>query len=325
MFDTDKDDFFQQTAQLFMKNTQMMFKPFLENINDDETDAFSSWWKNQMKTPFSDDDSPDDDSPDDDSPDDDSPDNESPFNHMNFEKLAILRGAQVGNLYKWFMNELLQSLKEDPLDFSKENIDQIYNRLAKKGFDFFKENAVDVMGTMPLWLEQDHIKKISSAFEAYVALMNAMAKFSDKFSVPFKKSLSNFIIKTSELEKIDPVQDPKELYQELVQTLDKEYDDFLKTKEGVEIVMDLVDKLLVYQGCINDVKEIWFKFLSIPTKAEMDDIYKSIYLLKKQNRTLESAIKKQNKTIEALTRKIETLTKNNSKPPKRKAKTSKEK
>ncbi len=304
MFDPDKDDFFQSTAQFFLKNTQMMFTPFLNDQEKIKQGDFQSLWEDYLGKSFS---------------------ASKSSENFNFEKLVALRGAQVGSLYKWFMAELLQSMKEDPLDFSKQGIDQIYSRLSERAFHFFKEHVVDDFGSPPLWLEHDSMKKITSAFEAYTDLMNAMACFSDKFSIPFKKSLADFIQKTGELEKIDPVQDPKKLYKELVKNLDKEYDDFLKTEQGVETVMDVVDKLLVYQQRINDVKEIWFKFLSIPTKAEMEDIYKNIYAVKKQNRELESRLKKQDKKIEKLLEQINALSKTKTpvkkqRPVKKKAK-----
>ncbi len=288
MLNTDKKNFIEESTEFFLKNTLIFFKPFLNGENEFQFSEIEKWWKEHLNSAFN---------------------TSMSSDNLNFEKMTLLRGTQAGNLYKWFMNELLQGIKDNSMDFTKENISEIYYRLYGKGFGLFKDHVIDSISAPPLWLEHENMKKITKAFEAYSDLMNSVAQFSDKFSIPFQRSLLNFIQKIGELENLDPVQDPKKLYKELVRTLDKEYDDFLKTEQGVDIVMDVVDKLLVCQHEINNVKEIWLKFFSIPTKGEMEIVYKNIYELKKQNRGLEKTIKYQTATIDQLIKRVEYLEK----------------
>jgi hypothetical protein len=75
----------------------------------------------------------------------------------------------------------------------------------------------------------------------------------------------------------------------------------------VQNVVDVVEKYLDYKKKQNIAKDIWFRSLSIPTRKEMEDVYKGIYDLKKKTRKQDALIREQNKMIKALNRKLQNV------------------
>ena len=69
----------------------------------------------------------------------------------------------------------------------------------------------------------------------------------------------------------------------------------------------MVDNYLEYRKKLSPVKDIWLKSLSIPTKREMEDVYRGIYDLKKKTRKQDAVIREQNDSIKALNQKIRKL------------------
>jgi hypothetical protein len=72
-------------------------------------------------------------------------------------------------------------------------------------------------------------------------------------------------------------------------------------------VADLVEKYLEYKKKLNTAKDIWFRSLSIPTRREMEDVYRGIYDLRKKTRKQDAIIREQNDTIKALNRKLKKI------------------
>ena len=101
----------------------------------------------------------------------------------------------------------------------------------------------------------------------------------------------------------------KDVYNFAVKILDKEYDNWLKSPEGVGSVAALVEKYMKYKQSLNPVRDNLLKSISIPTKAEMEDVYKGIYELRKKSRQQEAIIREQNDAIRKLTAKIHKLEK----------------
>jgi hypothetical protein len=147
-----------------------------------------------------------------------------------------------------------------------------------------------------------------AAIGAYHGFMGAVGDFSVRFSMPLKNALD--ILQQAIKDRQGPDDDfrsAKEVYNFAVNILEKTYDEYLKSPEGVQNVADLVEKYLEYKKKLNTAKDIWFRSLSIPTRREMEDVYRGIYDLRKKTRKQDAIIREQNDTIKALNRKLKKI------------------
>ena len=128
------------------------------------------------------------------------------------------------------------------------------------------------------------------------------------FGTPFKKSMDILqqAIKAREGTEQE-FKNAQEVSDFALKILDKEYDDWLKSPEGVQSVVSWVDKYLDYRKQLNPLRDGWFKSLSIPTQREMEDVYRGIYDLKKKSRQQAAVIRKQTDTIKRLNHKVRKL------------------
>ena len=72
---------------------------------------------------------------------------------------------------------------------------------------------------------------------------------------------------------------------------------------------DMTDRYLDWQGSLKKVKHLWARAMSLPTPDEMDDVYRSIYHMKKQLRRHEKTIQRQEERISQLLRQQKTAKK----------------
>jgi hypothetical protein len=85
---------------------------------------------------------------------------------------------------------------------------------------------------------------------------------------------------------------------------EEKYDDHIKSPQGVQIVVDVVEKYMDFKKKSDAVRDIWFKSLSIPTSEEMDDVYRGIYELRRKTRKQETLIRDHEALIENLNQKV---------------------
>jgi hypothetical protein len=216
---------------------------------------------------------------------------------------------QNGNLYVKFMNTVLEASKAAWAgEGSDEKLNEIYNKVTQHYLEFYQENVGKYLASPQFGIPREAFQQINIAITAYHKFMSAAGEFLMKFSTPLKKSMDILQQAIKDRERTDEgFKSAKEVYNFAVKIFDKECDDWLKSPAGVQCVVNMVDKYLDYRKKLNPVKDIWFKSLSIPTKREMEDVYRGIYDLKKKTRKQDAMIREQNETIKSLTRKLQTI------------------
>jgi uncharacterized coiled-coil DUF342 family protein len=98
--------------------------------------------------------------------------------------------------------------------------------------------------------------------------------------------------------------DDKQLYQMAIDVFNQKYDAMLKSEQGQKAVKEVIDQYLEFKNKVNTVNERVLRRLAIPTKSEMEDIFKEIYTLKKTNKQQASQIKQLTKDVESLKEQI---------------------
>jgi class III poly(R)-hydroxyalkanoic acid synthase PhaE subunit len=215
-----------------------------------------------------------------------------------------------GNLYFEFMNSVFEAAsammaKKD----SDEQPDEIYENLSKRWLELYQESVGKYLTAPQFGIQRESIQQFNASIAAFHRFMAAGGDFLLLFSKPLMQSMDIIqqALQDEELLSSD-LNSAKDIYSVAVKILDKEYDEWLKSPEGVRSVGALVDKYMDYKKSYNPVRDSWFKSLAIPTKQEMEDVYKGIYDLKKTSRQQQTVIREQNdaiKKLEARIRKLE--------------------
>lgn len=219
------------------------------------------------------------------------------------------RILQNGNLYAEFMNTVLAATQSTcARDGSDEKLNEIRNKLSQHLLALYQESVGKYLAAPQLGISREALQQMNNAITAYHQFLGETGDFLTTFSMPLKKSMDMLQQAIKEKEETDEgFQSAKEVYNFAIEILDKMYDDWLKSPEGVQSVVRMVDKYLDYRKQLNPVRDGWFKSLSIPTKREMEDVYRGIYDLKRKARQQDAIISEQNEIIKTLNQKIQKL------------------
>ncbi len=214
-----------------------------------------------------------------------------------------------GDLYMGFMNAVLEAVRAtyDGSD-SHEELNEIYNGMTQNYFKFYQESVGKYLAAPQFGIPRESLHQIMAAFDSYHRFMGAIGDFLVKFNIPLKDSLEILQKTIKEREGTDDgFKSAKEIYDFAVDILDKRYDGYIKSPEGVQTVVNVVEKYLDYKKKSSAVRDIWFRSLSIPTTREMEDVYRGIYDLKKKTRKQEAIIRDHEDLINRLDQKVKEL------------------
>jgi len=216
---------------------------------------------------------------------------------------------QNGHLYIEFMNTVLEAARANYAgDATDEMLDEIYNKMTQQYLNLYQENIGKFVGVPQFGIHREAQHQIMAAIDSYHQFMGAAGDFIVKFSMPLKDTMDMLQQAIKRREKADDgFKSAKEIYDFGINILEKRYDEYIKSPDGVKNVVDLVEKYLDYKKKHNIAKDIGFRALSIPTRKEMEDVYKGIHDLKKKTRKQDALIREQKKMIKALRRKLQTV------------------
>ena len=216
---------------------------------------------------------------------------------------------ESANLYVKFGNTVLEATQaifagED----SNETLNEIYNNLTQHYLEFYQECVGKYLSIPQFGIQREAHHQIMAAIDSYHKFMVVFGDFLVVFSKPLRNAMKILPQAIRDKERTNEgFKSAKEVYNFAVNILDKSYDDWIKSPEGVQSVVKMVNSYLDYQRKLNRVKDNWFKSLSIPTKKEMADVYRGIYDLKKKTRKQDAIIREQNEIIKTLNEQVQKL------------------
>ena len=214
-----------------------------------------------------------------------------------------------GNFYLEFINTVFEVTRA--MFTNKDNdeqLNEIYDNLSKSWLNFYQDSFGKFLAAPQLGIQRESLQQVNAAIAAYHPFMAALGDFLVTFSKPLKNSMDLIQQTLQDEDRMNTeFNSAKDLYNFAVRIFEKEYDNWLKSPEGVQSVAGLVEKYMEYKKTLNPVRDNWFKSLAMPTRTEMEDVYKGIYELKKRSRQQEAVIREQNDAIKALNAKIRKL------------------
>ncbi len=182
---------------------------------------------------------------------------------------------------------------------------QFTEQASKQYLNLYEEFMGKYLRMPPLGIGRETMGESMAAGEAYHKLAVAVGEFIQHFSVPLTDTLES--LKAVMDQDADQVDNAQELYSIFMQKLDQKYETYLRSKEGVQEVAELIDHYLEFKQRLDNAMLPWMDFYNIPTKKDMQEVYRKLHQLKRKNRELEKIVKEQNTTLQSLTERIAVL------------------
>ncbi len=191
---------------------------------------------------------------------------------------------------------------------SEENSPKAFLETLFKNYATFYESLLGRYLRMPRFgLGGEPVQEAAAAADAFYQWAEDAGKFMVDFSRPLQEALE---VLTQNLDpKAEDIESAKDLYNRIVAVLDERYDAFLRSPEGTRRVIALVHRFLEFKKRYDHSLEPWFRWHGIPTRRDMEDVYRSLHDLKRKNRALEAENRKMNALIETLSRRVLALEK----------------
>jgi Poly(R)-hydroxyalkanoic acid synthase subunit (PHA_synth_III_E) len=213
---------------------------------------------------------------------------------------------KAGELYSEFMKGVLEATRATCHgDHNHEDLNAHYHKMTRQYLAYYEESVGKFLSIPQFGIHRESLHQIMAAVDAYFRFMAAVGDFLAKFNIPLKDGLE-ILVKTIHDREVkgEGFKNAQEIYDFAINLLDEKYDQYIKSPEGVQIVVDVVEKYSDFKKKSDVVKDIWFKSLSIPTSKEMEDVYRGIYDLRKKTRKQETLIRDHEALISSLNRKI---------------------
>lgn len=157
----------------------------------------------------------------------------------------------------------------------------------------FYEKEIRRLITMPqIGLTREYQERALATLDRFSMLQAEVMELMQLMAVPMEKS---FVFLQKEMEKKlaqDELPEEKDLYNSWVKKLEALYLDMLSSPKCSEALGKTIKAMGEFKYAKDAATEDVFKTLPMPTRSEMDELYKELYALKRRVRELEKASKK---------------------------------
>ena len=143
-----------------------------------------------------------------------------------------------GIIYTQFMNSVFEAVQATFASEDRdEKLNDIYDKLSKRWQELYQESVGKYLAVPQLGISREGIQEVNNAITAYHQFLGETGDFLMMFGTPFKKSMD--ILQQAIKAKEGTEQEFKsaqEVSNFALKILDKEYDDWLKSPEGVQLL-----------------------------------------------------------------------------------------
>ncbi len=142
-------------------------------------------------------------------------------------------------------------------------------------------------------LPREFHETLSQLVDKYTLFYSHLIELLYFFSLPFEKTNRIMQKKIKKmLEQGEVVDNSKGAYNEWIKELEMSFMDLLKSSEYTEVLNNTIISLAACKNVRRDVIAIFLKDLQIPTSVEMDEVYKTLYQMKKKIGELSRQVEK---------------------------------
>lgn len=168
--------------------------------------------------------------------------------------------------------------------YSFENIDQEIFRAFR---EIYEKEFQKYLQIPPLGLTRFQQERFNRYLDKFTLYQTALHEFLQMFYIPIEKSLMAMQEKFEEMaEKGELHDDLQSHYRTWIKVLEGHYMTLLKSPEYTQVMTNTIDSLVNYKKAREEMLNDIIGQFPVPTQREMDELYKDIYEMKKQIKSL---------------------------------------
>jgi hypothetical protein len=211
-----------------------------------------------------------------------------------FEFLTQITGDSSENLLE-FQSQVLNSISKIGEHTKAYNFDDIDQHIFESFRKLYENEFKKYLFTPKLGLPRFHIERISILIDKFNIFYSFLNELTYLFFAPLEKTNHIMLSRIDEIMKQNNfVEDPETFYSEWIKMLEGHYMTLLQSAEYMNTLKKAIDSLADYRKAKEEVICLLLKELPIPTNREMDDVYKELYMVKKQLRELSNQMSRLN-------------------------------
>ena len=172
------------------------------------------------------------------------------------------------------------------------------NRIWRQAYD---ETWGKVLRMPPLGLTREVIERLQRQSETLIDYSSVMTDFASALYRVGNEAMQKVAARVGEMySKGQAPKTFKEFYTIWWTTNEETVNELFKSKEFSSLLGRVVDATMSHRKRLNDIMEEYLKTLPVPTRSEMNDLYKTLYQLKKE-------VRKSTRQVKELEGKLQTL------------------
>jgi poly[(R)-3-hydroxyalkanoate] polymerase subunit PhaE len=206
------------------------------------------------------------------------------------EAVTQLTGESLEN-FTDFQSQMVKSFAKVGEHTKAYTLDDLNHSAFESFRDLYRSEFQKYLNIPKIGLPREFHERLSQLTDKYNLFYSHLIELFYFFSLPFEKTNRTMQKRIQEmLERGEIAEDPKETYGEWIKTLEKNFMEMLKSSEYTEVLNNTIISLADCKNVKRDVVAIFLKDLQIPTSTEMDDVYKTLYQMKKKIRELSKQV-----------------------------------
>ncbi|MGO9017856.1 MAG: poly(R)-hydroxyalkanoic acid synthase subunit PhaE [Syntrophobacteraceae bacterium] len=202
--------------------------------------------------------------------------------------MRTLRAGLDGcfKLHQHWLSKLDKSDSGEPYRF--ENLDE---EMFGAWMEIYQKEIQPILNVPPLGLNRFYQERMQQTLDKYHQYQAALAEFMRLLLLPLEKSVR---VMEKEIERLHEEgklsEDFKDYYNMWIKVLEGHYMTLFKSPDYLDSMARMLTAVQEFKMARHKTIADMLQVLPIPTNREMDELYKEIYLLKKQVKQLSSKV-----------------------------------
>ncbi len=203
---------------------------------------------------------------------------------MVFEWLTNIAKSQWGIFFQFQKKQVEISRKPQRRE---EHLNPALD-LCAAWTELYEKEVHRYLSIPPLGLVRFHQERMREVWDKFNLLQGRTMRFLSSLTLPLEKSFKGAQEKLDELNRKGKIsQDPKEYYQTWIKVLEDYYLAFLRSSEYRQTMEGALSALAEFMIARQKFFQSFLQMNSIATTAELDDLSRDFYLMKKKMREME--------------------------------------
>jgi len=205
-------------------------------------------------------------------------------------KLVEKLGPSAQEFVKPWVNSMQENLKSFPESLSGDT--EAYMKMFSNVQNAFDESFGKILKMPQVGKDREKMQIFMDAIDKFSGYMSRNTEFQHQMYVTSQDAMNKVLDKIAQMVKDGKeVKNYDEFFKLWIDTNENCFSELFKTADFSDKQAELLNAALDVRNNFNKLTEMSFADYPIPLRSEMDDLYKTVYDLKKKIKSLEKQLK----------------------------------